>query len=465
MPNAAAIYARISSDPEGDQLGVTRQVQDCLALAQRRGWPVVDTYVDDDQSAYSGKPRPEYRRLLADISGGAVDAVVVWHLDRLHRQPRELEAFLDVCDAAQVKHLASVTGDVDLGTDDGRFMARILGAVARKASDDMSRRISRKNLESALAGKPAGAGKRYGYQADRATIEPTEAGVIREAAARVIAGDSLRSVAGDLTERGYLSATGKAWSLQSLRRMLMNPTISGQRTYRGEIVAKGQWDAILTPGQTAQLHGILGNPDRLTRRTVRRYLLTGGLLKCSICGASLVARPRDDGRRRYVCAKGPGLSGCGGIAIVADVLEAFIVEAILYRLDTPEMAAGLAGTSAIDQEGADLGDALARDVSQLEELATAYGERAITLAEYLAARKPIEARIDAAKRRRSRITRTAAVDPYVGDSAALRTAWADLPLPRQRAIVAAVLDRAVISPAVRGRNFFDPRRIEPVWRV
>jgi site-specific DNA recombinase len=265
--------------------------------------------------------------------------------------------------------------------------------------------------------------------------------------------------------RGYLSATGKAWSLHSLRRMLMNPTLSGQRTYRGEIVAKGDWDAILTPDQTAQLRGILGNPDRLTRRTVRRYLLTGGLLKCSICGASLVARPRGDGRRRYVCAKGPGLSGCGGIAIVADVLEAFIVEAILYRLDTPEMAAGLAGTSAIDQEGADLGDALARDASQLEELATAYGERAITMPEYLAARKPSEARIDAAKRRRSRITRTAAVDPYVGDSAALRTAWADLPLPRQRAIVAAVLDRAVISPAVRGRNFFDPRRIEPVWRV
>ena len=465
MPSAAAIYARISSDPESDRLGVTRQVQDCLALAERRGWPVASTYVDDDQSAYSGKPRPEYRRLLADISAGAIDAVVVWHLDRLHRQPRELEAFLDVCDAAQVTHLASVTGDVDLGTDDGRFMARILGAVARKASDDMSRRISRKNLERALAGKPAGAGKRYGYQADRWSIEPTEAAIVREAAARIIAGDSLRSVAGDLTERGFLSATGKPWSVQSLRRMLMNPTMSGQRAYRGEIVAKGEWDAVLKPEQTTQLRAILGNPDRLTRRTVRRYLLTGGLLKCSLCGASLVARPRDDGRRRYVCAKGPALPGCGGIAIIADDLEAFIVEAILYRLDTPEMAAALAGTATIDQEGADIGTALDRDASQLEELATAYGERAVTLPEYLAARKPIEARIDAAKRRLSRITRTAAVDRYVGDSPALRTAWADLPLPRQRAIVAAVLDRAVISPAVRGRNFFDRRRIAPIWRV
>ena len=32
-------------------LGVTRQVTDCLAMAERRGWPVLDTYVDDDVSA------------------------------------------------------------------------------------------------------------------------------------------------------------------------------------------------------------------------------------------------------------------------------------------------------------------------------------------------------------------------------------------------------------------------------
>ncbi|HEY5434491.1 MAG TPA: recombinase family protein, partial [Candidatus Limnocylindrales bacterium] len=121
MPNAAAIYARISSDPTGDQLGVHRQVEDCRAYADRRGWAVRDLYVDDDRSAYSGKARPEYRRMLADIAAGAVDGVVVWHLDRLHRQPRELEAFLDTCDKARLTALACVTGEVNLGTDDGRF--------------------------------------------------------------------------------------------------------------------------------------------------------------------------------------------------------------------------------------------------------------------------------------------------------------------------------------------------------
>ena len=69
--------------------------------------------------------------MLDDIARGAVDALVVYHLDRLHRQPRELEEFFD-SPAAGLTKLATVTGDIDLSTHDGQFLARILGAVARR---------------------------------------------------------------------------------------------------------------------------------------------------------------------------------------------------------------------------------------------------------------------------------------------------------------------------------------------
>jgi site-specific DNA recombinase len=465
MVTAAAIYARISHDPSGEQLGVSRQIEDCRALAERRGWPVAEVYVDDDRSAYSGRPRPEYLRLLDDIAAGSVDGLVVWHLDRLHRQPRELEDFFTVCDGARLSALASVTGDTDLSTHDGRFMARILGAVARKESDDKSRRIRRKHEEMALAGRPGGGGSRpFGYRADRRTVEPSEASAVREAVARVLAGDSLRAVATDWNRRAIPTVGGKAWSVQVLGRMLRSPRLSAQREYRGEIVAAGDWEPIVTSDETARLRAILTDPARRTNREVRRYLLSGGLLRCGRCDAALVARPRTDGERRYICAKGPGLAGCGSIAIMAAPLEALIAEAVLYRLDTPEMAAALEGKAREDADTAALAASLDADRAQLEELARGYGERLITFAEYLAARKPIEARVEVAKRRLSRLTRSGAIDPYVGDSASLRAAWADLPLSRQRAIVAAVLDRAIIRPAVRGRGF-DSERVEPVWRV
>jgi site-specific DNA recombinase len=466
VPAAAAIYARISSDPEGDHLGVRRQIADCEQYAAHRGWPIYDTYVDDDRSAYSGKPRQAYRRMLDDIREGTVDAVVVWHLDRLHRQPRELEEFFEVCDQAGMRSMASISGDVDLSSHDGRFLARILGAVARKESDDKSRRITRKHLELAQAGRAVGGGDRpFGWRADRRTVEPIEAAAIREAVARVRAGDSLRAIATDWNARGVTSVRGGQWVPTVLRRMLMSARLSAQREYKGEIVAKGDWDAIITPEETAQVRAILGDPSRLKRRTVRRYLLSGGLLRCGVCGAVLVARPRLGGERRYVCAKGPGLPGCGGIAIMAEPLEELLVSAVLYRLDTPELAAALEGAVAEDAEAEAAHDSVMADRAQLEELARAYGERLITFPEYLAARTPIEARIDAGARKVSRLTQTAAIAAHVGNAAALRATWADLPLTRQHSIVAAVLARATIRPALRGRTRFDPERVEPEWRL
>jgi site-specific DNA recombinase len=464
VPKAAAIYARISSDPEGDRLGVTRQVEDCRAMAERRGWPVADTYIDDDTSAYSGRVRPEYRRMLADMRSGSVDAVVVWHMDRLHRQPKELEEFFETCDASGVHAMASVTGDTDLATHDGRFLARILGAVARKESDDKSRRITRKREEMARSGRLVRNSTRpFGYRDDFRTTDPAEAAAIRDAVARVLAGDSIRGIAIDWNERGIPTVRGGPWKQQVLRRMLLSARISGQSEYRGEIVATGDWQAIITPAEHARVQATLHATTRATSRTVRRYLLSGGLLRCGVCDSILVARPRDDGVRRYVCAKGPGLPGCGRTAIVAEPVEAFIVEAVLYRLDTPELAAALEGATPPDDAGERAN--LAADRAQLEELATAYGDRQITFAEYLAARKPIEARIEAGKRALARLTRTEAITPYVGNAAALRETFANLPLTRQRAIVASILDRIIVRAAVPGRNRFDPGRLEPVWRV
>ncbi len=78
--SAAAIYARISSDQEGTGLGVTRQLEDCRRMAGELGWTVAGEYVDNDVSAYSGKRRPEYERMLADLADGSCDGVLVYHV-------------------------------------------------------------------------------------------------------------------------------------------------------------------------------------------------------------------------------------------------------------------------------------------------------------------------------------------------------------------------------------------------
>jgi len=460
----AAIYARISSDREGDQLGVRRQIEDCERLAEQKGWQVTERYVDDDVSAYSGRVRPAYRQMLADLRDGHLDAVTVWHVDRLHRQPKELEEFMELCDSVAVSRLASVSGVIDLSTHDGRFTARIPGAVSKKESDDKSRRATRKHQELAEAGKIAGGGTRpYGYESDKRTVRETEAAVIRECARQLLAGESLRSLCSDLEERGIPTVTGAAWKTQTLRRLLMSGRISGQREHHGELVAASEWPGIITPTETTRIRALLSDPSRRTNRSVRRYLLVR-LLRCGQCGELLVSRPKEGGARRYACASGPGLSGCGRTFVMAETLEEFVVEAVLHRLDSPELATTLSGAP-IGEDGDAWQGEIESSQTQLDELAAMYGRREIGLTEWRAARAPIEQRVTDARKRLSRLTRTSVLDGHVGNAADLRARWATLPLSRQHAIVAAVLDHVVVGPGRRGLNRFDPSRFQPVWRL
>jgi site-specific DNA recombinase len=457
------IYARISSDREGDNLAVGRQVADCEREAAARGWEVVERFVDADLSAYGGKRRPQYDRMLEDIEAGLVEAVVVYHADRLHRHPRELEDFIDLCQRKQTK-LATVTGDIDLSTRDGQLIARIHGAVARKESDDKSRRIRRKHEELAAAGRVSGGGTRpFGYEADKRTLRPDEAEVIRECARRVLAGDSLRSLCLDLNEGGIPTVSGTAWTSLTLRRILMSARISGRREHLGEVVAKAEWPAIISAQQSDRIRAKLGDPDRRTNRSARKYFLAG-LLRCGHCQMKLYARPRDDGTRRYVCASGPGFGGCGKVTIVAEPLEQYVAEAVVHRLESPKLPQAITRPRD-DAKGAEWQAEVERTQKQLDELAELWADARITRGEWLSARAPIEKRQAAAKKKLAALNRTSALAPLIADAKRVREQWDTMTLTRQQQIAAALLDRVVVGPGRRGYNRFDRSRLRPVWRV
>jgi site-specific DNA recombinase len=199
-------------------------------------------YVDNDLSAYSGKARPAYQRLLADIAAGSVEAVVAWHPDRLHRAPVELEAFIDLVERSGVGVETVQAGRVDLATPAGRMNARMLGTVARYESEHKSDRIRRKHRELAEAGKVSGGGNRpFGFERDRITHRPDEVELIREAARRLLAGESLYRIAADWTTRGVETSTGASWSTTALRTFLTAPRIAGLRSHRGEVVGPAVW--------------------------------------------------------------------------------------------------------------------------------------------------------------------------------------------------------------------------------
>lgn len=234
---SAAVYTRISAD-DGSTLGVQRQAKDCIALASERGWIVSRVYVDNGVSASTGESRPEYEELLQALREGRHDGVIVWDLDRLHRRPAELEEFIDLADRYGIQ-LASVEGDVDLSTAQGRFVARVKGALARAEAENIGRRIRRKQLELAEAGLVGNGGIRpYGYAEDRIHIVAEEAEVICEVARRVLDGEPLRGIAHDLDRRGFATVRGRPWSTRSLRDILLRPRTAGLRQYQGRMIGE-----------------------------------------------------------------------------------------------------------------------------------------------------------------------------------------------------------------------------------
>ncbi|GAB2604356.1 recombinase family protein [Kocuria himachalensis] len=463
--SAVAIYARISQDRTGEELGVKRQLQDCRAEAERRGWIVAQEYVDDDISAYSGKKRPEYERMLRDIGEGRRDGVIVWHMDRLHRRPVELEGFVEVCARAGVRDVVTLSGDVDLVNGDGLLMARLLAAVAANESDAKRRRGARKALEIAEAGRPMMGGPRpFGFLDDRVTHHPAEAPVIRQLARRALAGETLTSLASWLQNEGITTTQGKEWRTNTLRTVLTNPRMWGMRVHQGQVIGKAVWEPIITEDEGERLRRKLLDPARRTNRSARRYPLSG-MLECGKCGNRMHSHPRGQ-YRRYGCLKGPDSRGCGSVFIYAERLEEWVAAAVLVRLDSSEMHQKLAMDTTNPDEARALEEAIEADAAKLVELAEMWADGEITRAQMKTMQSRVEARLEDNRRAFSRLTHPADAAEYIGHGQELEAKWHTLNLSQQVAIIKAVLHKLTILPATKpGRHGIDKDRVLPDWRL
>jgi len=463
MSTTAGIYLRISRDPKGDMLGVQRQEKACRELCDKNGWTVVEPpFVDDDRSAYSGKPRPGYDAMLEAVEARKFDVVVAWAPDRLTRSTRDLETLIDTVEAAKVDIATVQSGLYDLSTPSGRMSARVVGAVARYESEHKSARLRAKAAEIAATGRVGGGGSRpYGFNDDRRTHRRSETKVIREVAGRIVAGESIRGVIADLNQRGVTTVSGKPWTVTSLRRILIAPRTAGLRQHQGQTIGKAEWKPIVDETTHHQLRAVLLDPDRRQNHGARRYLLTG-YAYCGLCDAKLVARPRSDKVRCYVCASGTGFAGCGKIRVLAETLEDHVAEMIAEAIDSDALTAAAPEPAADDLETT---EEIARLSVELDALADDYAEGAISRDAY----KRASARLDARRAAAQQLLSTSAtVDrraDVFADATPMGERWPALNFDQRRVVLDAAVERIEVGPAVRGRNFFDADRVAITWRT
>ncbi len=445
----AAIYVRQSKDATGAGLAVDRQRQDCEKLAADRGWTVVATLTDNDLSASSGKHRPGYQELLRLIDAGEIDVLVAWHLDRLMRKLADLESLIVRCEKAGVR-VATVSGDIDLSTDAGRLVGRILSSVAQGEVERKSARQKRAALQAAESGRPP-ARRAFGFT--NGDHDPVEAPALAELYGKVLAGMSMLAATRWLNDHGHRTTTGRRWDRSSTRVMLLNPRNAGLRAHRGEVVAAGTWEPIVTEEVFRAVVEKITDPARRGHSGNARRWLGGGLYRCH-CGAKCRINYSHHGQRVYQCQRSAHLSRS------ADPIDDLVSRVIAARLRRPDLADILAPDNREDVAALRAEAATLR--LRLDQIGTDYADGLLNGRQLHAATERVTEALQRAERALADAGRGSRLAPLLG-AADPGQAWFDADLPTRQAVLDA-LATVTVLPGAPGRAPFDPATVGVEWR-
>jgi site-specific DNA recombinase len=470
----AVIYVRISRDKRRGSLqegvGVREQEGQCRALADRLGYRVVRVFCDNDISAYSGRPRPDYLRMVDFIREGKADVLLCWHTDRLHRSNVELEDYINLVEPRGVKTETVTAGIIDLNTPMGRMVARQLCTIARYESEHRAERVAMAKVRQARQGKYGGGQRPFGFEPDGITPVPSETEVIARMGKAVLAGVSLSEIARDLRTAGILTARGTDWRQTTVRAVLLRPRNAGLMVHRvsarhgkaytdDDIVGSAPWDPIIKEDDWRSIVRILTDPGRLTHAGVgpAPKHLGSGIYRC-VCGATMRASMHTTGnrqgvqranRRVYLVYRCPA-RGAGHTTVSATEADDFVQRVVVERMMRRD-AASLIPSPGNGIDIAALQAELVTHRRRLDEIAADHEEDRITRSQFLT---QTESR---RKKLRQVEDKLAQVPPEISPLTRLvgaenvKTAWVSLTLGEKRAALKSLFTIRVI-PSGKGRH-------------
>lgn len=466
-----ALYARISQDQSGKAVGVTDQLEHARTFAAARGYRIVAEHSDNDISAFRGKVRPAYQKVLKLAAEHKIDRVIVYHLTRMTRNRRERAEFIDAFHSCKVNVSEAQGGDYDLSTAAGRTWVDIQGALATWESEIKSERITASAARRARAGRPSG-DLGYGWikhgtgAAATWTEHPHEAEVVREIVDRLLAGETLRGVTESLNVRGESAPKTALWGKTSVKKLALRESNIAQRVHhRGlpdEERFDGCWPPIVDRAKHEKVVALLSQSTRRTngvaRPGARRHLLSWGVGECGVCGAKLRAVTKRGKHGRpldlYVC------DGKGCVGRSEPAVDELVKELVIGRLAMPDALEWLLGD---DQEATRWSARIEELHRRLGEAADAFAEGAITGEQLRRITAKLQPDLDEAEQRHADSVVSLDLDalrPLAGPEA--RQRWDDMTVSQRRAVIEALGIRVLINRTRPGPGF-DPESVQLVW--
>lgn len=344
-PRRVVGYVRISRDRD-NETSTESQQKSIQAWCEAHGHQLVHVVTEPGRSAYkaSRTSRPGFREAANLIRNGAGDMMAVWKVDRACRNTLDLLQLVQDLESAGAE-FASVTEQFDTSTPMGKAMMTIVGVLAELESAQKSERATEWHRHRRGAGAAPTGKAVLGYHKPTPNVlepDPVVAPLVRQAAAAILDGASVRSQALMLNDAGVkVTHTGLRVALQSPTLIGMAvvsdvplPRQGGVRQLDGAELVPGGWEPILDRDSWDSLGELLRDPARWKARTRSNRLrhALGPVARCHCGGAMHVHTDRWSKKsgttemRRLLCKE--CTTGIG-----YDAVEDAVTAAVLDLLD------------------------------------------------------------------------------------------------------------------------------------
>ncbi|MCL2285843.1 MAG: recombinase family protein [Firmicutes bacterium] len=232
-----AIYVRVSTEEQAKEgYSIRAQIEKLKSYIRIKDWSFYKVYSDEGISGKNISDRPAVNELIQDIKDGKVNNVLVYKIDRLTRNTRDL---IDLTEIFKENNCVfnSLMESIDTQTASGRMFLKIIGIFAEFERENLIERLTLAFEKKAKEGySPSSRITSYGYDRDKGNkiqeINPKEAEIVREIFSMYVDGNlNFSVIAKNLNNRNIKTKQGKAWNNTTIKNLLTNPNYIGKVRY------------------------------------------------------------------------------------------------------------------------------------------------------------------------------------------------------------------------------------------
>lgn len=369
----AGLYIRLSREDgdkaESESISSQKAILERFVI-ERPEISLYQSYVDDGWSGTDFE-RPAFKKMIADVTAGKLNCVIVKDLSRFGRNYVEAGKYLETVFPLFKVRFIAVNDSIDSFANP-QSANNIIVPFKNIINDEYCRDISMK-VRSALdvrrkQGKFIGSFAAYGYKKDKAdhsklVIDDEAAAVVKKIYNMFLSGHSVLGIAAELNALGILNPSayknskglkcrnsGALWCDSTVRRILTSEVYIGNLVQKknqiishkihvakaveksGRIRVENTHQPIISAADFKSVQNLLKRDVRTSPKE-NKLSVFSGFVKCADCGRAMQKRTVKQPYKTYeyyVCStyKRFNKKACTKHAIRVDFLEKAVLEAL-----------------------------------------------------------------------------------------------------------------------------------------